>query len=69
MESEDLEEQLDLLVDLNQYTLNFEEQNLELNSLTTDLNSKKKSLKKLLEPIIKDLEIEELEKNFSSKPH
>ena len=27
MESEDLEEQLDLLVDLNQYTLNFEEQN------------------------------------------
>ena len=62
MESEDLEEQLDLLVDLNQYTLNLEEQNLELNSLTTDLNSKKKSLKKLLEPISKDLEIEELEK-------
>ena len=62
MESEDLEEQLDLLVDLNQYTLNFEEQNLELNSLTTDLNSKKKSLKKLLEPISKDLEIEELER-------
>ena len=62
MEREDLEEQLDLLVDLNQYTLNLEEQNLELNSLTTDLNSKKKSLKKLLEPISKDLEIEELEK-------
>tara|TARA_B100000212_G_scaffold102164_2_gene75335 strand:- start:581 stop:2125 length:1545 start_codon:yes stop_codon:yes gene_type:complete len=62
MESEDLEEQLDLLVDLNQYTLNFEEQNLELNSLTTDLNSKKKSLKKLLEPISKDLEIEKLER-------
>jgi len=62
MESEDLEEQLDLLVDLNQYTLNLEEQNLELNSLTTDLNSKKKSLKKLLEPISKDLEIEELER-------
>ena len=62
MESEDLEEQLDLLVDLNQYTLNLKEQNLDLNSLTTDLNSKKKSLKKLLEPISKDLEIEELEK-------
>ena len=62
MESEDLEEQLDLLVDLNLYTFNLEEQNLELNSLTTDLNSKKKSLKKLLEPISKDLEIEELER-------
>ena len=62
MESEDLEEQLDLLVDLNQDTFNLEEQNLELNSLTTDLNSKKKSLKKLLEPISKDLEIEELER-------
>ena len=63
MESADLVEQLDLLVDLNQYTLNLNEQNLELNSLTTDLNSKKKILKKLLEPISKDLAIEELEKN------
>jgi len=62
MESEDLEEQLVLLVDLNQYTLNLKEQNLELKRLTTDLNSKKKSLKKLLEPISKDLEIEEIEK-------
>jgi len=62
MESEDLEEQLHLLVDLNQYTLNLKEQNLELNSLNTDLNSKKKNLKKLLETISNDLEIEELEK-------
>ena len=62
MESEDLDEQLDLLVDLNKYTLKLKEQNLALNSLTTDLNSKKKSLKKLLEPISKDLKIEEIEK-------
>ena len=61
MESEDLDEQLDLLVDLNTYTLKLKEQNLELSSLNTDLNSKKKSLKKLLEPINKDLEIEEIE--------
>ena len=62
MESEDLDEQLDLLADLNNYTLKLKEENLEFSSLTTDLNSKKKSLKKLLEPISKDLEIEEIEK-------
>ncbi len=62
MESEDLDVQLDLLVDLNKYTLALKEQNLELERLSTDLNIKKKSLKKLLEPISKDTEIEELEK-------
>tara|TARA_Y100000741_G_scaffold95461_1_gene70914 strand:+ start:842 stop:4039 length:3198 start_codon:yes stop_codon:yes gene_type:complete len=62
MESEDLDGQLDLLVDLNKYTLALKEQNLELKRLSTDLNTKKKSLKKLLEPISKDIEIEELEK-------
>ena len=63
IESEDLDTQLDLLIDLYQYTLNLKGQNLELNSLTTDLNSKKTKLKKMLEPISKDLEIEDLEKN------
>ena len=62
IESEDLDTQLDLLIDLYQYTLNLKGQNLELNSLTTDLNSKKTKLKKMLEPISKDLEIEDLEK-------
>ena len=63
IESEDLDTQLVLLIDLYQYTLNLKGQNLELNSLTTDLNSKKTKLKKMLEPISKDLEIEDLEKN------
>lgn len=62
IESEDLDTQLDLLIDLYQYTLNLKGQNLELNSLTTDLNSKKTKLKKMLEPFSKEMDIENLEK-------
>ena len=62
MESEDLNGQLDLLADLNEYTSSLDEQKLRLKSLSSKQNIVERALKKLLEPISKNIEIEELDK-------